>query len=105
MSKKTISDLGDLHGKRVLVRVDFNVPMDPSGKVSNDRRIMGALPTLEHLLDAGAALVVMSHVGQPEGDPSAADFRKKNDRLSMDKVSERFAQRLGRPVVKVDAVV
>lgn len=105
MAKKTIDDLGDLRGKRVLVRVDFNVPLDESGQVSNDRRIVGALPTLKTLLDAGAAVIVMSHLGQPDGDPNAADFRQKNARLSMDRVAERLRQRLGRPVHKVDEVV
>src|SRR5436309_709957 len=105
MAKKTIHDLGDLQGKRVLVRVDFNVPLDESGRVSNDRRIVAALPTLRFLLDRGAALIVMSHLGQPDGDPAAADFRQKNARLSMDRVAERLRERLGRPVHKADEVV
>jgi phosphoglycerate kinase len=105
MAKKTIADLPDLKGKRVLVRVDFNVPMDEAGQVSNDRRIVGALPTLRALLDQGASLVVMSHLGQPEGDPTAADFRARNSRLSMDRVAARLRERLGRPVVKADEVV
>jgi phosphoglycerate kinase len=104
MAKKTIQDLGDLRGKRVLVRVDFNVPLDEAGNVSNDRRIVGALPTLQQLLDKGAALIVMSHLGQPEGDPKAGDFRQKNARLSMGKVAQRFQQRLGRPVVMMNEV-
>ena len=105
MSKKTLADLPGLQGKRVLVRVDFNVPLDEQGNISNDRRIVGALPTLRHLLDAGAALIVMSHLGQPEGDPSGPDFRQKNARLTMDRVAERLRERLGRPVLKVDEVV
>jgi phosphoglycerate kinase len=105
MAKKTLGDLPDLKGKRVLVRVDFNVPLDESGAITNDRRIVAALPTLKTLLDAGAALIVMSHLGQPEGDPGAPDFRQKNKRLTMDHVAERFRQKLGRPVTKVDEVV
>jgi phosphoglycerate kinase len=105
MAKKTPADIGDIRGKKVLVRVDFNVPLDEHGEVSNDRRITAALPTLQALLDAGASLIVMSHLGQPEGDPTAADFRDKNKRLSMDKVAARFQQRLGRPVTKVNDVV
>ncbi len=105
MPKKTIHDLGELRGKRVLVRVDFNVPMDESGNVTNERRIVAALPTLKHLLDVGAALVVMSHLGQPEGDPTAADFLQKNSRLSMKRVAERFRERLGRPVHLAPGVV
>ena len=105
MPKKTIADLGDLRGKRALVRVDFNVPMDASGNVTNDRRINGALPTLTALLDAGAAVIVMTHVGQPEGDPKAADFRAKNSRFAIAKIAERFHQGLNRPVTSVDSVV
>jgi phosphoglycerate kinase len=105
MAKKTLDDLPPLTGKRVLVRVDFNVPLDDVGEISNDRRIVGALPTLRHLLDSGAALLVMSHLGQPEGDPLAPDFRTKNARLSMDRVAQRLRERLGRTVIKVDEVV
>src|SRR5262245_40499233 len=104
MAKKTIADLGDLRGKRVLVRVDFNVRMDDAGNVTNDRRIVGALPTLRKLLDAGAALVVMSHLGQPDGDPAAPEFRSKNARLGMAKVAERLRQKLGRTVHEVREV-
>jgi phosphoglycerate kinase len=105
MPKKTIADLGDLGGKRVLVRVDFNVSMDESGAISNDRRIAGALPTLRALLDRGAALILMSHLGQPDGDPLAAEFRTKNARLKMDKVAARLGERIGRGVKKLDEVV
>ncbi len=105
MAKKTLHDLGDLRGKRVLVRVDFNVPLDERGNITNDRRIVAALPTLRQLLDAGAALVVMSHLGQPDGDPTAPEFRQKNARLTMDKVAERLREKLGRPVHKVNEVV
>src|SRR5262245_24169192 len=105
MAKKTLADLPDLKGKRALVRVDSNVPLAAKGKVSNDGRIVAALPTLRHLLDAGAALILMSHLGQPEGDPNSPDFRQKNARLSMDRVAKRLRERLGRPVVKVDQVV
>jgi phosphoglycerate kinase len=105
MAKKTIADLADLGSKRVLVRVDFNVPLDEAGNITNDRRIVGALPTLRSLLDRGPALIVMSHLGQPDGDPASPDFRKKNSRLTMDRVAARLRERLGRNVVKVDEVV
>src|SRR4051794_8639319 len=104
MAKKTLDQIGDLRGKRVLVRVDFNVPLDPAGNITNDRRIVAALPTLRTLLDKGVALLVMSHLGQPDGDPSSPEFRKKNARLSMDRVAERLRQKLGVPVHKVDEV-
>ncbi len=71
----------DLHGKRVLVRVDFNVPLDKAGNITNDRRIRAALPTLKTLLDRGAALIVMSHLGRPTGDPKA-DAPFKMDRVA-----------------------
>lgn len=104
MPKKTIADLGDLSGKRVLIRVDFNVPMDEAGAISNDRRITGAVPTLKALLDQGASLIVMSHLGQPDGDPLAADFRVKNARLKMDRVAVRLSEKLGKSVQKLDEV-
>jgi phosphoglycerate kinase len=105
MPKKTLADLPPLQGKRALVRVDFNVPLDKEGRVSNDRRIVGALPTLRTLLDAGAAVIAMSHLGQPEGDPAGADFLVKNSGLKMDRVAQRLQERLGLPVKKVDDVV
>lgn len=96
MAKKTISDLGDLTGKKVLVRVDFNVPLDKkTGAVKNDRRIRGALPTVRALLDAGAAVIAMSHLGRPE--KADADGRKL---LTMDKVAAKFGELLGKPVTK-----
>jgi phosphoglycerate kinase len=99
MAKKTIADLPDLKGKRVLVRVDFNVPLDAQGGISNDRRIRAALPTLQELLDRGAALIVMSHLGRPKGDP------KKDEPFKMDRVAKRLGELLGRPVKKIDEVV
>jgi phosphoglycerate kinase len=100
MAKKTLSQLGDLRGKRVLVRVDFNVPEDAAGNITNDRRIRAAVPTLRCLLDAGAAVIVMSHLGRPKGDP------KKDAVFRMDRVAERLQQFLGaHKVHKVDEVV
>ncbi len=99
MAKKTLADLLDLKGKRVLVRVDFNVPLDGAGNVANDRRIRAALPTIQKLLDGGAAIILVSHLGRPKGDP------KKDAPFKMDRVGERFGQLLGRPVKKLDEVV
>src|SRR5207253_9696435 len=93
MAKKTLADLGNLSGKKVLVRVDFNVPLDKkTDAIANDRRIRAALPTVQKLLDAGAAVIAMSHLGRPSGDPA------KEAPLRMDKVATRFAELLGRPV-------
>ncbi len=97
--KKTINDLKDLRGKRVLVRVDFNVPQDAQGKITNDRRIRAALPTLRKILDAGASAIVMSHLGRPKGDP------KKDAIFRMNNVAGRLGELLGKPVHKADEVV
>jgi phosphoglycerate kinase len=100
MAKKTLADLPDLRGKRVLIRVDFNVPLDKkTGAITNDRRIRAALPTINHLLDAGAAVIAMSHLGRPSGDPA------KDANLKMDRVAVRFGELLGRPVKKAADVV
>jgi phosphoglycerate kinase len=98
MPKQTLDDLKNLSGKRVLVRVDFNVPQDASGKITNDRRIRAAVPTLKRLLDAGAAVIVMSHLGRPKGDA------KKDAPFKMDGVAARLQDLLGRPVHKIDEV-
>jgi phosphoglycerate kinase len=99
MPKQTVQDLKNLAGKRVLVRVDFNVPQDATGKITNDRRIRAAVPTLKYLLDAGASLIVMSHLGRPKGDPNTdAPFK-------MDGVAARLGELLGKPVTKIDQVV
>lgn len=96
MAKKTLNELGDIKGKKVLVRVDFNVPLDKkTGAVKNDRRIRAALPTVKHLLDAGAAVICMSHLGRPE---KATPDERKN--LTMDRVAAQFSELLGTPVKK-----
>jgi phosphoglycerate kinase len=99
MAKKTLADVSDLRGKRVLIRVDFNVPLDAAGNITNDRRIRAAVPTIRQVLDAGAGAIVMSHLGRPKGDPA------KDAAFRMDKVAERLGQLLGRPVRKIDEVV
>jgi phosphoglycerate kinase len=99
MAKKTLRDQTDLKGKRVLVRVDFNVPLDAEGNITNDRRIQAALPTIKYILDTGASAIVMSHLGRPKGDP------KKDASFRMDRVAERLGQLLGKKVHKVDQVV
>src|SRR5947209_4925596 len=99
MAKKTLADLKDLAGQRVLIRVDFNVPLEADGTVSNDRRIRAAVPTIKYVLDHGASAIVMSHLGRPKGDPA------KDAPFKMDRVAERLRELLGKPVFKVDEVV
>ena len=86
---QSIEDV-DLKGKRVLVRVDFNVPLTGEGKIDDDARIRAALPTLQHAADQGAKLVVASHLGRPKGERDAA--------LSLAPVADRLGELMGRPV-------
>jgi phosphoglycerate kinase len=98
--KTTINDLDELHGKRVLIRVDFNVPLDKkSGAITNDRRIRAAVPTIESLLEKGATVIAMTHVGRPSGDPG------KDVVLRTDAIAVRLAELLGRPVKKAGDTV
>ena len=77
-------------GKKAIVRVDFNVPLDENGKITDDTRIRGALPTLKHILDEGGALIIMSHMGKPKGKVQA--------KFSLSQIVEAVAAALGRPV-------
>jgi len=88
VQKKTIRDI-DPKGRRVFVRVDFNVPLK-EGEIRDDTRIRAALPTLQDLLGRGASLLVASHLGRPKG--------KVKPELSLAPVAKRLSELLGRPV-------
>jgi phosphoglycerate kinase len=88
LNKKTVEDI-QVEGKRVLVRCDFNVPLE-GGHITDDRRITEALPTIQYLLDHGAALILCSHLGRPKAGPSPE--------FSLKPVADRLTELLGRPV-------
>ena len=93
---KTIDSLGDLRGKRVLVRSDFNVPLDGT-TITDDGRIRAAIPTLKALLDGGARVIVTAHLGRPMGEPEA--------KYSLAPVAARLGELLGQPVALAEDVV
>ncbi len=88
---RTIDSLGDLAGKTVFVRSDFNVPLDADRNITDDGRIRAALPTLKRLVDAGARVVVSAHLGRPKGEV--------NPKFSLDAVVGRLSELLGKDVV------
>ena len=96
MAKKTLADLSaaDLEGKRVLVRADFNVPLDGDLKITDDTRIRSALPTIQDLTAKGAKVILASHFGRPKG--------VVNEKMRLTPVATRLSELLGKPVIKCD---
>ncbi|HOA42083.1 MAG TPA: phosphoglycerate kinase [Bacillota bacterium] len=88
--KKTIRDI-DVRGKRVILRCDFNVPLDEKGQITDDSRIRASLPTIKYLIEKGAKIIVMSHLGRPKGEPDM--------KYSMEPVAERLSSLLGQEVL------
>jgi len=93
MTKKTIEDLRDIAGKRILVRVDFNVPLDEKRNITDDTRIKAALPTIKYLIEAKAKIILVSHLGRPSG---------VDEKLRMDPIGARLSELLGKKVTKLD---
>lgn len=91
MNKKTIEDI-EVKSKRVLVRVDFNVPQDETGRITDDRRIRAALPTIQYLMNHGAKTILVSHLGRPKGKP------EDREEFTLKPVAERLGELLGKPV-------
>ncbi len=93
MAKKTVADI-DVQGKRVLMRCDFNVPLDEHCNITSDDRIVKALPTIKHILGHGGSLILMSHLGRPKG--------RRNEKLSLAPVAKRLSELLGKQVIFTD---
>lgn len=90
---RSLRDL-DLKGKKVLVRVDFNVPTDKDENITDDAKITAALPTIQYIIEKGGRLILMSHLGRPKG--------KRNGKYSLNKVAEHLSELLNKPVLMVD---
>jgi 3-phosphoglycerate kinase len=90
MAKKTIADI-NVKDKKVLMRCDFNVPLDENQTITNDGRITKAVPTIQHVLDSGASLILMSHLGRPKGEV--------DPKLSLAPVAKRLEELLGKEVI------
>ena len=96
LNKKTIEDI-DVSGKRVLVRCDFNVPQDEEGNITDDRRIVAALPTIKYLMEHNAKVILCSHLGRPKGE--------FNMKYSLKPIAKRLSELLGKEVHMADDVI
>lgn len=89
-NKLTVEDI-EVKGRKVLVRCDFNVPLDENGNITDENRIVGALPTIQYLIDNGAKVILCSHMGKPKGEPKPE--------LSLAPVAKRLSEKLGKEVI------
>ncbi|HHW30982.1 MAG TPA: triose-phosphate isomerase [Clostridiaceae bacterium] len=96
MNKKTVEDI-NVHGKRVIVRVDFNVPLDDQGRITDDKRIVAALPTIKYLIDNKAKTILVSHLGRPKGE--------LKEKYSMKPTAQRLSELLGQEVILAKDVI
>jgi 3-phosphoglycerate kinase len=96
MAKRSIKDL-DVKNKRVLLRVDYNVPVSKEGAITDDKRILETLPTIRYLLERDAVVIIVTHMGRPDG--------KVVESLRLDKVAQRLSALLGKPVNKLNSVI
>ncbi len=96
LNKKTVEDIA-VAGKKVLVRCDFNVPMDAEGKITDENRIVGALPTIKYLIENGAKVILCSHMGRPKGE--------FNMKYSLAPVAKRLSELLGKEVAMAEDVI
>lgn len=101
MDKKTVKDI-DLKGKKVLMRADFNVPLDADRNITDDRRIVAALPTIKYILEQGASLVLMSHLGRPKFDDNNIMLEECRSQFNLAPVAKRLSELLGKDVKKLD---
>ena len=97
MAKRSLSSLSaeDLRGKRVLVRVDFNVPLNDAGGITDDTRIRAALPTINHLISNEAKVILSAHFGRPKG--------KVNEDMRLTPVAKRLGELLNKVVIKTES--
>jgi len=93
MAKKTVADV-DVQGRKVLMRCDFNVPLDDDCNITSDDRIVKALPTMKYILEHGGALILMSHLGRPKG--------QRDEKMSLTPVAKRLSELLGKEVISAD---
>jgi phosphoglycerate kinase len=96
MAKRSIKDL-DVKNKRVLLRVDYNVPVSKEGAITDDKRILETLPTIRYLLERDAIVIIVTHMGRPDG--------KVVESLRLDKVAQRLSALVGKPVNKLNSVI